>query len=97
METKLGALCKRGHDDDGYGHSLRDRHGGCIACRKQRYLDNREEILEYNREYWRNLPKEKQREYSRQYRRRHPERIKVRRRAHYLRLKTFRRTHENVL
>ena len=79
MEAKLGALCKRGHDDDGYGHSLRDRHGGCIACRKTRYENNKTEVLQYNREYWKNLDPEKKREYAVRYRHKHPE---VRRRAH---------------
>lgn len=28
----LGNLCKRGHDHEGTGHSLRDRKGACIEC-----------------------------------------------------------------
>lgn len=87
MEAKLGSLCKRGHDDDGYGHSLRDKHGGCIACRKVRYETNKEEVLRYNKEYWKRIPKEKRREYDKRYEARHPEKVKEARRDYYRRNK----------
>lgn len=56
LAFRLGSLCHQGHDFEGTGKSLRYiNNGGCEDCRRQYrreyYQDNRDEILEKQREY----------------------------------------------
>lgn len=86
----LGSLCKRGHDWEGTGQSLRRKgNSNCIACEKEydRMPEIRERRNEYNRQY-RKIPANKkrtktyqalpkQRERSRAYYQEHKEEITV--------------------
>ena len=66
----LGSLCKRGHDYEGTGKSLRYASGECFKCQHERRVEyfhkpqNKKHQQEYNREY-RQRPesKERHREY----------------------------------
>lgn len=52
---KLGGLCKRGHDHEGTGKSLRYGSGRCRECikeyQKEHYQANAEKIKDYNKNY----------------------------------------------
>ena len=51
-ETYVGKLCKRGHDHEGSGGSLRCKSNSeCIVCNKQYCEANKEKIAEYDKQY----------------------------------------------
>ena len=64
----LGTLCKRGHDHEGTGMSMRKSSGDCIKCHAlttERWkAANKESILKRERE-WRGENRERVREYKR--------------------------------
>ena len=63
-ETKyyLGKLCKRGHDYDGTGKSLRYMSHNCVECIKNYRKENADKLKEYIKNYRKENP-EKLKEY----------------------------------
>lgn len=60
VETYLGKLCKRGHDHDGTGRTLRYRHNGvCPACKEVNRLERHSipEVADRTRQVWNNANK----------------------------------------
>jgi hypothetical protein len=49
VDTHLGSMCKRGHDHQGTGMSLRDKRGRCILCKK--LLDHARDTDFFGRSY----------------------------------------------
>ena len=55
---KLGGLCKRGHEWEDSGMSLRTKSNSeCIECRKVYVIENKEKILKYKKEFHQNNKK----------------------------------------
>ena len=80
-ETKyyLGKLCKRGHDYDGTGKSLRYMSHNCVECIKISRALYQKEDAEKLKEYRKNYQKEnaeKLKEYRKNYRKENPEKLK---------------------
>lgn len=59
----LGTLCKRGHDYNGTGKSLRGKHRSCVECqlynqKKRRSTETgKKKNCEYTKKYYRENPK----------------------------------------
>jgi len=75
----LGKLCKRGHDWNGTGKSLRYKSGACVKCTAETYRkwrkNNPEKVKENDRRWYRNNP-EKVKERSKRWKRNNPEKVK---------------------
>ena len=71
----LGKLCKRGHNWNNIGKSLRDMNGTCCQCMKE---FNKVNGKKYKKKYYQNH-KEKVKEYNQKYQQEHKLEIKERR------------------
>lgn len=91
LENKyLGKLCKRGHNWNETGKSLKYKSGGCCECvitrAEEYYYNNKTKIInkgkEYQKEYY-HVHKDKIREYMKSYQKEYYKKCKAKKRQYY--------------